>query len=722
MKKQQIIFKGSGRITTAAFIKNKNMRYGQIRFKGGGRIKNVRITGLSEEGGGEESGEYTDEECLGFTAVDGDVTVSLSSNDNNNPIIYYKREKEDWVLWDYRGINIAEGETVRFYGDNNFSFNKVGNAYSYFIMNGSGNIEASGECNSLLSKEKTKVITPFCFRYLFYKCNKLISAPKLSATVLAENCYEAMFMDCTSLKSTPVLSATSLAKQCYYEMFQGCTSLTVACDLPATILYEECYSYMFFNCGIVNTPVISATTLALKSCRCMFGSCRNLISASVPLATVLSDQCYSSMFEGCINLITVNTLPATTLANSCYSSMFKSCTALTKAPALTATVLKSGCYSSMFCDCTSLTVPPILSATTLAENCYSFMFKNCTSLITAPNLSATNLSNMCYYSMFIGCTSLVNAPNLPATTLKYRCYYSMFEGCTNLITAPKLSTSVLAQDCYGRMFYGCSKLNYVDAAFTTVPSTTYTNNWLYGVASEGTFVKNPNATWDVSGPNGVPEGWTVFTEKELKSITFTKGGYINTGVKFVPGDNIRFKFKIKNVSGGALLFGAGTPSDNGYSNRLTFNRNEASGSIAQIFSSGNNTTTLKFFSAYAILDNSETDINFSFAGQDKSFFTINGNSAVINEFNINNKPNTATQYSLYLNNYNFGGQIPSLNIDGADMTFYGFEMYDELGMTKCKLIPVLTSNGPKIKNTKTNSYIDISIVEGKTVDISYEEL
>ena len=40
----------------------------------------------------------------------------------------------------------------------------------------------------------------------------------------------------------------------------------------------------------------------------------------------------------------------------------------------------------------------------------------------------------------------------------------------------------------------------------------YTYNWVYGVASTGTFVKNPEATWDVVGVNGVPEGWTVITE------------------------------------------------------------------------------------------------------------------------------------------------------------------------------------------------------------------
>jgi hypothetical protein len=61
------------------------------------------------------------------------------------------------------------------------------------------------------------------------------------------------------------------------------------------------------------------------------------------------------------------------------------------------------------------------------------------------------------------------------------------------------------------MFYGCKKLNWIKAMFTTTPSTSYTNNWLYNVASTGTFVKNASATWTTSGAHGVPSGWTIQT-------------------------------------------------------------------------------------------------------------------------------------------------------------------------------------------------------------------
>lgn len=408
--KQQLVFKGGGKITTAEYIKDKNMRYGELKFKGGGRIKNVRLIGLSEEGGGEDP-IYKDEECLGFTAVDGNVTISLQNNGGNAPVVYYKREGQDWTLWDYSELNIADGETIRFYGDNNFIFNKSSTTYSKFNMSGNGKIEASGECNSLLSKEKTKVLTSYCFYYLFDHCDNLITIPELSATTLAASCYNGMF--------------------------NGCRYITKVNDFKDAVLADSCY-------------------------RDMFNSCRSLINAPK--------------------------LPSITLADSCYLNMFSGCTSLI------------GC--------------PDLQATTLARSCYSGMFSFCTSLVDAPELPATTLAASCYYTMFKGCTSLIKAPELSAITLNSDCYYEMFANCTSLEITPNLPALNLSSNCYNLMFKNCTKVNYIKAMFITAPSQYYTRDWLYNVATNGTFVKNSQATWDVSGSNGIPTGWTVETADE----------------------------------------------------------------------------------------------------------------------------------------------------------------------------------------------------------------
>ena len=206
-------------------------------------------------------------------------------------------------------------------------------------------------------------------------------------------------------------------------------------------------------------------------------------------------------------------LPATTLTVSCYYMMFADCpNSIITAPELPATTLASRCYGYMFYDCILLTTAPSLNATTLADYCYLAMFQNCTSLITAPELPATTLAVGCYDSMFYGCTSLITISELPATTLEGGCYSFMFYNCTSLTTAPVLPATTLVKDCYGNMFNGCSSLNYIKALFTTTPSLKYTSNWVSGVASTGTFVKNSAATWNVTGENGIPTGWTVETE------------------------------------------------------------------------------------------------------------------------------------------------------------------------------------------------------------------
>ena len=218
------------------------------------------------------------------------------------------------------------------------------------------------------------------------------------------------------------------------------------------------------------------------------------------------------LFNNCTSLTTAPELPVKTLTNNCYESMFNGCKSLQTAPELPATTLANGCYNSMFNFCTSLTTSPSLPATTLAESCYEYMFSNCRNLVTALELPATTLAESCYSNMFNNCTSLTTAPTiLPATTLAKSCYFNMFQDCRKLVTAPELPATTLDNNCYQQMFSGCSKLNYIKALFTTTPSSKYTYYWVNGVASTGTFVKNKDATWDVTGVDGIPEGWTVET-------------------------------------------------------------------------------------------------------------------------------------------------------------------------------------------------------------------
>ena len=119
---------------------------------------------------------------------------------------------------------------------------------------------------------------------------------------------------------------------------------------------------------------------------------------------------------------------------------------------------------------------------------FQFLFENCTTIkeVLIDFHLITTLDKHCFHGMFSGCTSLVKVHNLPAVTLKERCYMSMFAGCTNLNYIKMLATDISASNC----------LSY----------------WVNGVSFTGIFVKSKDATWDVRGVNGIPEGWTVITD------------------------------------------------------------------------------------------------------------------------------------------------------------------------------------------------------------------
>lgn len=152
----------------------------------------------------------------------------------------------------------------------------------------------------------------------------------------------------------------------------------------------------------------------------------------------------------------------------------------------------------------------VIPATTLRKQCYSQMFQGCTNMTTPPKKigdTAITWSGGDYVmsDMFHDCSSLTTAPELPALNLATACYWYMFEGCSSLTTSPQLLATASASQCYRGMFKNCSSLNSVTCLLS---SATSFNEWLSGVASSGTFYKNPSATWS-RGNNAVPNNWTI---------------------------------------------------------------------------------------------------------------------------------------------------------------------------------------------------------------------
>ena len=133
--------------------------------------------------------------------------------------------------------------------------------YVKFVM--TGRIEASGNCNSMLSSDFENITAlseyDLAFYCLFRYCNSLTKAPSLPATTLGDHCYFCMFSDCKSLTQAPSLPATILTSSCYPYMFSDCVSLTQAPALPATYLPAYCYQNMFSGCSKLKEVRIAAT-------------------------------------------------------------------------------------------------------------------------------------------------------------------------------------------------------------------------------------------------------------------------------------------------------------------------------------------------------------------------------------------------------------------------------------------------------------------------------
>lgn len=111
-------------------------------------------------------------------------------------------------------------------------------------------------------------------------------------------------------------------------------------------------------------------------------------------------------------------------------------------------------------------------------------------------------------------SNIVDASRLKLPkNVTFACYYYMFYGSSQLEIAPELPATEPVSQCYIEMFAYCPKLNYVKAMLVGTNEELETmrcmRNWLLGVAATGTFIKNAEATWDIRGSSGIPEGWTV---------------------------------------------------------------------------------------------------------------------------------------------------------------------------------------------------------------------
>ena len=407
----------------------------------------------------------------------------------------------------------------------------------------------------------------FCYGGMFESCISLTKAPDLPATTLAKECYYAMFYGCSSLIYAPSsLPATTLYDTCYYKMFYGCSSLETSPDLPATILVKSCYAEMFKNC--IKLEYIKMLSTDTTAAGCLTNWVSGVSSTGtfvkyygmnslpensnngIPSGWIIKDgwpQEYYEYFtirtlnKGELSLPTIsNTEYSLNNGDWCSSADIDGKLIVGKGDEIRVRSVgdyyhccyfggdeydegRGDVYDASFkCKCKYEVYGNIMSLvygsnftekndlTEKSEHTFSYLFYNESNLVSADRLifPATTLERYCYQGIFCGCTGLKYAPPiLPATTLKKCCYEVMFSGCTDLSKSPELPAKTLTSGCYSQMFKTCENLKYIKMLCTSISDGSL-YNWVNGVASSGTFVKNTSMNLQ-TGVNGIPSGWTV---------------------------------------------------------------------------------------------------------------------------------------------------------------------------------------------------------------------
>ena len=116
-----------------------------------------------------------------------------------------------WTAYEFGTvIPLNAGQSCKWRCSNHPTTQSTSN-YVQFVM--TGTIEASGNCNSMLSMNFENMTSLSGYTYAFYRlfkdCKALTKAPDLPATTLQSYCYSSMFDSCSALTEVRITATTT---------------------------------------------------------------------------------------------------------------------------------------------------------------------------------------------------------------------------------------------------------------------------------------------------------------------------------------------------------------------------------------------------------------------------------------------------------------------------------------------------------------------------------
>ena len=407
-------------------------------------------------------------------------------------------------------------------------------------------------CTSIIDAEEilpATTLVSYCYGYMFDGCSNLKYPPKLPATTLANYCYQYMFRNCIALKHAPELPAKTLITGCYNYMFYGCSSLNYIKALfttNASTIYTSNWVRGVASTGTFiqgsdatwtttgNNGIPTGWNLVKEGYDANYltieaidntvnVSFSNLIQSSKDAITWQSlnkgtvqtiNKGEKLYYKGNLTANTTTGIGSFTISGKC--NLLGNCNSMIFGDNANTNLTLNYplIYSQLFKNCTSIQEisDTFLPATTITEGCYNQMFEGCTGLTKTPYLPAKILKDSCYAGMFNGCSSLntmgnvfTNKKNEPYTLASY-CCYQMFKNCSSLKFGNTPYSTTPVESCFNEMFYNCTNMNSINSFFN--PTEEFNYNWVYGVASSGTFYSFSGTNLN-RGTSGAPVGWNI---------------------------------------------------------------------------------------------------------------------------------------------------------------------------------------------------------------------
>ena len=296
--------------------------------------------------------------------------------------------------------------------------------------------------------------------WMFYGCNKMITADVANLDVSNTQNIKAIFSGCSSLKYIKIAGWDTRSVNNMSSAFQNCSAITEL-SISDWDTHEVTYtSYMFQNCrSLISIDISEWNTANVVNMGYMFSGCSSLTEINLRDLDISNVTNLSYVFQNCTQLCKLDISKWNTGKVLNMYCAFQNCRNLTYLDISNWNTCNVRKMYGMFSGCSSLIRLDIGSWNTRSLNDMGYMFQGCSSLthLDIGNWNVNNVTNMA--SAFQLCSSLTHLDIGNWDTKQVTNMNRMFYHCDSLkiFNARRWNTGKVTNAEY--MFRDCKALN-----------------------------------------------------------------------------------------------------------------------------------------------------------------------------------------------------------------------------------------------------------------------